>query len=180
MIQKHTLELNKKSFTLVEMLISISILVLIFTFLYGQFNLAQLSTEKTTQIELSSTKRAKVITLLYNDIFSSNDIIATTSKNFDKFIEPFSSKNSLYGISNPYIKYAVIQTNNGKSLLRFESHLKNFSITGVDNKFYMEEILKDVKYFKIDTNNKEYIEFYISAKNTKDIYFKLKRIVNGT
>lgn len=176
MKQKHTIELNKKSFTLIEMLISVSILVLIFTFIYGQFNLAQLSTKKTTQIEKSSTKREKIILLLYNDFLTSSDIVSTSGKNFDRFIVPFSSSNSLYGISNPYIKYIVVESNEGKSLLRLESHTKSIDITGINSKYYMEEIVKDIKYFKIIIN-KEYIEFYISAKDMKDIYFKFKRVV---
>lgn len=176
MIQKHTLELNKKSFTLIEMLISVSILVLIFTFIYGQFNLAQLSTKKTTQIEKLSTKREKIIQLLYSDFITSLDIQSTTGISFDKFIEPFSSSNSLYGISNPYIIYTVVETYEGKSLLRLESDTKSIDITGINSNYYMEEIVKDIKYFKIITN-KEYIEFYISSKGMKDIYFKFKRVV---
>ena len=178
MKQKHTLDLNKKAFTLIEALISVTILVLIFTFLYSQFNLAQISTKKTTQIEQKTTKRAQIKELLYNDFLKANqELVPTSGVKFDK-LEIFSSRNTLYGIIKPYIKYVIVSTDDSISLIRIESHnSSNISLSQNENKFYMDEILHDIEYFKIITSNKEYIEFFIKAKDMKDIYFKFKRIV---
>lgn len=177
MKQNHTLELNKKAFTLIEVLISISLLVLIFTFIYGQFNLAQLSTNKTTLIEKNSSKREQIIALLYNDFISSRDINPTMMKLYTRFTEPFTTTNSLYGISQPYVKYLVVSTNESYKLIRIESHdNKNLDIGQYENKFYMDEVLGDIEYFKVLVNS-ENIEFFVKAKNIKDIYFSFKRVL---
>lgn len=175
MTNKYSSELNKKAFTLIELLISVTILVLIFTFIYGQFNLAQLSTKKTTQIESSTTQRGKIITLLYNDFITTKEIVPTSGKSFDKFINAFETNNSLHGISNPFVKYAVIETNDGKFLMRAESNQQNISFSENNNKFYMDEIVKNIEFFKVITND-NYIEFFIKAKDMKDIYFRFKKI----
>lgn len=178
MKQKHILESNNKAFTLIEVLISISILVLVFTFLYSQFNLAQISTKKTTQVEQKTTKREQIKELFYNDFLKASALLVPTSGiKYDK-LETFSSRNSLYGIIKPYIKYIIVSTNENNSLIRIESHnIENISLGESENEFYMDEIVKDIEYFKISTSNKEYIEFFIKAKDMKDIYFKFKRII---
>lgn len=167
---------NKKAFTLIEVLISVSILVLIFVFLYSQFNLAQISTKKTTLIEKSATKRAKVIELLYTDLMSSKNIVSTSGKNYDKFIEAFETSNSLYMISNPFIKYAVISTKTGNSLIRIEGKRKDINIQNANSDFYADLILNDIEYFKVNVSS-SYIEFFVQAKEMKDIYFKFRRVV---
>ena len=174
-IQKHFYELNKKAFTLIEVLISVSILVMIFVFLYSQFNLAQKSTKKTTQIEKHSLKRALVIELLYNDFISSKNLEPTSGKKYDKFINSFSSENSLYGIKTPFIKYAVISSNEGNDLVRLESHQSNIDISSANKDFYMDIIIKNIKNFKVLKQN-EHIVFFLKSQEMKDIYFKFKRI----
>ena len=171
-----TLDLNKKSFTLIEMLISVSILVLIFSFLYGQFNLAQLSTKKTTQIESSSSKREKIINLLYNDFVTSYDIQSTSGKKFDRFIKPFKTSNSLYGTTEPYVRYLVVYDNDIKRLIRLEGFEDSLNINSARSEYYMENVLDDIEYFKVLVSD-DFIEFYIKSKNIKDIYFKFNRVV---
>lgn len=167
---------NKKAFTLIEVLISITILVLIFVFLYGQFNLAQLSTKKTTTIEKYTTKRAKVIELLHNDFITASEIVATSGKSYDKFVEAFTTQHSLYGIQNPYIKYVVIAQQEGNTLLRLESTSTDVDIQNSNSDFYIDEIVQNIKYFKVLTSG-EYIEFFIQADGMKDIYFKFKKVL---
>jgi len=167
---------NKKAFTLIEVLISVTILVLIFIFLYGQFNLAQKSTQKTTTVEVATTKRAKIIGLLYNDFLSSENIVATSGKKYDKFIQPFTTQNSLYGIQNPYVKYVVISSQEGNSLLRLESNNKDMDIRNANSNFYIDTIVKKIDYFKVIVTP-QYIEFFLKADGMKDIYFKFKRLL---
>jgi len=167
---------SKKAFTLIEVLISVSILVLIFTFLYSQFNLAQKSTNKTTSIEKSTSKRVKIIELLYTDFISSKNLVATSGKNFDKFIEAFDTQNSLYEIKTPYVKYIVIEAEENKKLIRIEGKRKDIGLLNANTEFYIDEVLEGVTYFKVLITNKQ-IEFFIQAEDMKDIYFKINRIV---
>lgn len=173
-IQNHFSESNKKAFTLIEILISVSILTLIFIFVYGQFNLAQKSTKKTTIIENTANKRAKIIELLYNDFLTSKDINPTSGNKFDKFIHSFSSKNSLYNIETPYIKYIVITQNEGNKLVRLEGISKDIDISNANSEFYIDIVAEDITYFKVIKNN-DYIEFFVKAQEMKDIYFKFNR-----
>lgn len=172
--QNHFFVSNKKAFTLLEVLISVSILVLVFVFLYSQFNLAQLSTKKTTTIEKHATKRAKIVELFYNDFLTSKDINPTSGKKYDKFTQAFSSKNSLYGITQPYIKYAVVTTNEGNQLIRAEGSTNSIDLKNANSQFYIDTVVQNVKFFKVIQNN-DYIEFFLQVEGMKDIYFKLKR-----
>ena len=172
--KKHFSVLNKKSFTLIEVLISISILFLVFVFIYSQFNLAQLSTKKTTLIEKQTTNRAKLIQLLYNDFITSKNINPRSGKSYDTFIESFSSENSLYGIDKPFIKYAVTTSPKGNILVRLESASQHIDLENQSGNFYIDVVLDNVKFFKV-LKNGEYIEFYVQSKGMKDIYFKFKR-----
>jgi len=167
---------NKKAFTLIEVLISISILVLIFTFLYSQLNLAQKSTKKTTVIEKSTSKRAKIIELIYADFISSMDIQATRGKKYDRFVGAFDTQNSLYEIENPYIKYVVIEEQNNNKLIRIEGKRNDIGLINANSDFYIDVVLEGIKYFKVLVTNEE-IEFFIKAKDMKDIYFKINRLV---
>jgi prepilin-type N-terminal cleavage/methylation domain-containing protein len=169
------LESNKQSgFTIVELLISIVLLVLIFIFLYGQFNLAQLSTKKTTEVEKTTTKRAKVVELIYNDFLNSPNIEPTSGHNYDKFVDAFITTNSLYGITNPYVKYAVIRGSDSNILVRLESTEEDIDIQNAQSEFYLDTILENVTKFKVIKSN-EYLEVFIQAKGMKDIYLKLRR-----
>jgi len=174
-IQNHFSVSSKKAFTLIEVLISVTILVLIFTFLYSQFNLAQKSTKKTTTIEKYSTKRAKIIELIYNDFATSRDIVSTSGKNYDKFINPFTTQNSLYEIVNPFVKYVVIVSSEGNNLMRLESTDKNMDVSNAISEYYIDKVLENVTYFKVLTQ-RDYIEFFVKADGMKDIYFKFKRL----
>lgn len=174
--KKHFSELNKRAFTLIEVLISISILVLVFVFIYSQFNLAQLSTKKTTFIEKQTTNRAMIIQLLYSDFITSKDINPTSGKSYDKFFESFSSENSLYGIDKPFIKYVVISSQEGNNLVRLEGVTSDIDFQNANSKFYIDIVVKNIKFFKV-LKNEEYIEFFIQSKGMKDIYFKFKRFM---
>jgi len=176
MNNKHFLELNKKAFTLIEVLVSVSILVLVFSFIYSQFNFAQKSTKKTTQIEYNVDKRWKILSLIYNDFISSQKVEPTSGNNYDKFVKSFNTKNSLYGISNPFVKYVVVEDDDVRSLIRLESNSSEIRLSESVNKFYMDEIVKDIEFFKVIVNN-EYIEIFIKAKDMKDIYFRFKKII---
>jgi len=167
---------NKKAFTLIEVLISITILVLIFTFLYSQFNLAQISTKKTTTIEKSSTKRAKIIELLYSDLMTAQKVVPTSRKNYDRFIEAFPTQNSLYGIENPYIKYVVVADDETNTLLRIEGKRKDIGLQNANSEFYADKIVEKITYFKVIVSG-EYIELFLQAEDMKDIYFKFKKVV---
>ena len=115
MNQKLTSE-SSRAFTLIEVLISVSILILIFVFLYSQFNLAQLSTKKTTKIEKSTTKRKDVIAVFYKDFITSTSYVPTSSTKFDKVIfDTLNSKAAIIAIDD-YLRKKIAKFDISKHL----------------------------------------------------------------
>ena len=97
---------------------------------------------------------------------------------FDTFVNSFSTSHSLYGLVNPYVKYTVVRDNDINILLRMESNLDEIDLLSVHSIYYTEKLLENIDYFKVNTSNPEYIEFYVKAKGMKDIYFKFNRVVD--
>ncbi len=164
---------NKKSFTLIELLIAVGLLVLIFTFLYTQFNLTYLSTDKTTQIEQQSSKRELFLKLFYEDIIKATQVTPTNFAKYD--ILDLQTSNSLYGISDVFVKYVVVQDNEIKKLVRIESHDK-IMIQNRTNNFYMDTILENIHEFEVLTDG-AYVEFFIQYEDINNVHFKFKRLM---
>lgn len=162
---------SKYAFTLVELLLSIVILVVIFTYLYSSFNLAKKTTAKVTETNLLSEKRQLLISLLYKDIIQSTNNTPTASDNYDKL--DLETTNSLYNIPHPFVKYRVLADEENNVLVRLESHQK---ITETSNgEFYMDKVLESITYFRI-VNNRMTTEIFISAEHIKDIHITIQRL----
>lgn len=170
MMKQRAILKSNKSFTIVEVLISITILVLIFVFLYGQFNLAFTSTSLTTQKQEKSYKRLQVIELLYKDLFQSTNITYVPKTKYD--LLTLQSTNSLHGFSSVFVKWVVVKGDDVNSLVRIESN-QNFSLESTIQDYYMDVVLEDIQYFKVININK-IVEVFINAKTMKDIHFKFQ------
>jgi len=170
------LDSNKKGFTLLELLLSVAILAVLFSYLYMNFYVAKNSTDATKAFREKELFREKVSTLLYNDLILSTKITPTAGEEEYDTLDIIGT-NSLHNITAPYIKYTVIDStkayseNNGSILVRLESNAP-INTKARDRIFYLDEVANNVEYFKIVTYDK-YAEYFLKIKNQKPIHFKL-------
>ena len=162
----------KKSFTLVEILIAISIFSIISIFLYkslDSFKKSEGFLKKEVDKEYKLIKFKKII---FNDFINATEIKIDKDKNKD--ILTFKSKNYYYNPFNLYKAYFV--TKQG-SLIRCEM-LKKFNKKKINYEFFQNavcnKLLTNIKRFKIlnyKKNNDKLL--YIKLTNNKKIYFRL-------
>jgi len=163
------MNLNKKAFTLVELLISVFLLGLIVNFLYSSVS----NLQKTNIIFAKKSQELqndqKIIDLLYDDIFLSRDIniSGTRSSTIDLL-----TSNSIFDIEYPYVTWLVERENN--TLLRFES-TKEFKDMNSENLhlYHISEVRKACEKFKIyQSKDKNNILIHIKFEGKEPIVYE--------
>ncbi len=164
--------INKKAFTLIELIISIILLSIIVMFLYATVS----NLERTNKIFAANEKalqeREKVITVLYDDIFTANTL---TLKGHDDTLVSMQTKNSLFDIQEPYVTWLVSKEKN--TLLRFES-IFPFEKMNSDNASYyhISKIGENCELFKVfQSKKKENILLYIQFKDETPIVYEFAK-----
>lgn len=168
--------MRKSAFTLVEVLISVLLASLIFYYSYGVIdttkNNHKIYTQKTQKLLNSSLG----LSLLYRDLQNSlSGVSVVHGRDYDRV--SFYSKNSIYGMKNPYVQYFV--SNKDKTLLRVENKesFDVFSIgSSVDQKLpvmFLEKIVQSCDSFRVLVED-EQISVMLRT-NEADILFKVFR-----
>lgn len=165
---------NRAGFTLIEMMVSISILSIMIMFLYKSYASLNISNsiykKELNKIETKVEKR-KVIFLDFSLAFSKKIKILNQETDIDVVL--MQSSNSLHKRYNPYIAYIV----NHNKLYRLES-LKEFKEypLSVESEFsidYLGEV-KKFRFYKNKTKNSYLID--IDFKNNNNILLKIKNL----
>ncbi len=165
----------KKAFTLIEVIVSISILGIIFTFLFQTTN----STKKLNQNYLDkgtqTIKEAKILKIFMHDF---TQVIGVASviygKKYD--IVRLKTKHSVYGIIEPFVTYYVSKKN--LALIRTESLTKYdlYKKEDIYKEYILGDIIaKDSKSFKVFFQN-NYFNILFRTKHLKPIVLKLPKV----
>jgi len=162
----------KKSFTLIEVLVSITILSIIILSISQVISTIKTSKQTLKRIVEKSQREEIVTKLLYYDIMNSSKIqIINKNKNFS--IIKMRTKNSLYNIPYPYITYYISKKEN--SLMRLSTPNETFLPVFSDFKnYYLLKLAKKLQIFKI-YQNKDKFFIYFHIKNKKPVYFEFRR-----
>ncbi|MDF1875398.1 prepilin-type N-terminal cleavage/methylation domain-containing protein [Sulfurimonas sp. SAG-AH-194-I05] len=165
----------KNAFTLVEVMVSIVLLGLIFTFLYSTIN--SVKKQNNHYIAKSDTiKHEERIFVLFNlDITQIiGNISVTSGIRYD--IIQFQTRNSIYGIIEPQLIYLVSKKDN--ALVRIES-LKGFDLYNKDQltrEFIYGDILTtDCISFKV-SHKDGIVSLLFRAKNLKPMVLKIPTV----
>ncbi len=150
----------KKSFTLIELLISVLILSVLFFALSSFVSSLKLS-QNSIQKKFDSLKN-DTLRVLYYDIINANNVTIEKRGNFIRVF--MQTSNSFYNIAKPYVFWYVSKNKN--TLIRYESP-KSFSLE--NKEFYLDKFMQNVKIFKIYKNRGKY---FIFLKTKKPIYFE--------
>ena len=164
----------KRAFTLIELLISISILSILMLFLYKSYADINRS-NKTYAIAVKKLSRNELIKkTLYLDLLLASKkrmIIQHIDKEFD--LISFQTTNSLHRRINPYVCYIIRE----KELYRLES-LRQITSSDInqDIAFDVDKItgVKKFKLFGTRDNKKEFYLLDMISKSGEEILLKIK------
>jgi len=169
------IDTNKKSFTLVEVLISISLLGILFLFLFTTTNttkkLNQPYVEKGKVIE----KEVKIFNTFIKDFSQiTNKLSIIYGKHYD--MVRFQTKNSVYNIIESYVTYYVSKKN--LSLIRTES-LEKYDINKKEDIYtaiiYGDIMSANVKSFKVYSKD-SFFNIMLRSKGLKPIVLTLNKV----
>lgn len=160
----------KKAFTLIEMIISISIFSIMLLYLYQSVEYSR-KKNQSLQSKFESYKNdEKLKILLYNDLFNQTnpqkDVNLTQiDKNYDNF--SFKTNNSIHNQITPFITYTTVN----ETLFRLESINEiKLPITYENiNNYQIDQVLNEVKSFKVHKNKTDYL-FYINTPKQSKIF----------
>lgn len=162
--------MNKKAFTLIEMLISIAILVTVVGFFV--FFIADTRTKTAIQANAKERTREQSVTknILYNDLALSKEKPQIVGGATFRILY-LQTDNSLYGVGRPYVAWAVLSDNR---LVRYESAYK-FALpitTENQNTIFAHIALKECSKFVVfpSKDNKAFAVFIESNGDKNQIF----------
>jgi len=166
----------RKGFTLIELMVSITILSIIMIFLYKSYAELNLSNKIYTK-KLEEIKKIELIKkVIYLD-FTLSKYKSVNIINQEKIEDTvfFQTTNSLHNRINPYVAYIV----KDKKLYRLESLKKIEEYPLVADSEFVSDFLGEVKSFRVysatDLNKAKYlVEIDFEAEN--DILLKIKAL----
>lgn len=162
----------RKGFTLIEIMISITILSIMILFLYQSYaSLNESNSKYKTKIEdikKMETKKRVLFLDLSLALFASQNIMNNTKDEDTLFLQ---SSNSIHRRINPYVTYIVKE----KKLYRLES-LQPLAISiARDAQFDVDDLGK-VKSFRVYKSTTEATTFLINIEfeNSEEVLMKVK------
>jgi len=157
----------KKSFTLIEVIISIIIFSIIMIFMSNVIDSLNSSVKTLNHNYNKNRFNSYTIKTLYTDILNS-DYITLKNKNKNYSILYLKTSNSLYNIAMPYVIWYVSKKDN--TLMRLESSKKINLPIKEDKNILLDRFLNNIKIFKIYKNKNKY---FIFIKGNQTLYFEI-------
>lgn len=165
----------KSAFTLVEILVSVVLLGLILIFVSSSIQQTKSNNAIFEKKVHEDSKLEVLIDTLYRDIYLSREINIESYPQYS--ILHVKSKNSIYGIAEPYVTWLVLKKDN--TLIRLES-AKRITLP-LDEEFkkdiFVDIGMKNCEHFSINvSNDKKSILTFIHIKNQKPILFEIEKL----
>ena len=166
---------KKRAFTLVEVLVSVAILAILFTFLSNTISFTKKLNKPYIQKADEIYKQSKVFKILVKDFSQAIGVANITyGKRFDTV--KIKTKNSIYNIIEPNVTYFVSKKDN--TLIRTES-LESYDLdlkNDIEKVFIYGDVLtENVKSFKVFFNTK-FFNLLLRVNDNNPIVLKLERV----
>ena len=166
--------LNKKSFTLVEILISISLFSIIILFLYQTLDMTKKSNtfySEKLDIKKDQNNLKKILFLDLIHKYQDNNSTKISQDNDENSIFQLKSTNTYH---NPFYEHITYMISKEKNLLRIESY-NVFNKVKIDEDFfsksYIDVLENRVSKFKVKIQKNKQIVFYIEKENKEKVIF---------
>lgn len=166
---------SSKSFTLIEVLVSIALLSVIVLFLYQSLDMTQKSNQFFSQKLKEQQNNLDLKEIFFKDIVSSfpKNTIVYDDKEKNSIVS-LKTSNTYHNSFYQFITYFVSKK---KNLLRCESKVK-FNKDKLNDDFfnnaYIDTIASEVKKFKVIKKAEDKYAIYIKFVDETDIMFMLK------
>ncbi len=138
--------IDRRAFTLMEVLISIALLSLVLLALYGSLGMLRASNTQLFEHLTKASEEKRVVETLFLDIASSNGNISIKNDNDFSRLCIESTLNSLYAL--PVAKVCWVVTKKEKNLLRSEGNYYNIPLMA-DDKVAVDSVMSDIELFRI-------------------------------
>lgn len=151
----------KKAFTLLEIIISITILTIMMIFLYKVLSQTRISNEKLEFTQKNLFLDNKINKIFMEDILELNTNPKISKDKNENSVVTLSTKNTYH---NPYFNYVTYFTTN-KVLYRLESKIEFTKLKETnfyeEDLYYIDILAKNIKKFTV-IENKNNIIFFIN------------------
>jgi len=163
--------LNRKGFTLLEVLISIALMGIVIVALFSSVDMLQNSNEHLLKYLKKSKKITKASKVLYTDLMGSDGNISIKKDEFSRVcIEE--TKNSLYALPAAKVCWAVLKKN--KTLVRIEGNGYDLPV-GLEERVEVDSVMTGLEIFDI-YHEKDKILVLIKQEGKEPISFMLQGI----
>ena len=141
--------MRRNAFTLMELLVSVSLLMLITIFMYSAIGSTKISNKVLARQAEEEQNRTMVFNLLYRDLFESFSIETILTKDKHYTLIEMQTHNTLHDITAPYVTYFV--NSQSKKLIRLEAARKIVLPVKYEEKFaiHADVILAKVNDFNL-------------------------------
>ena len=156
----------RKSFTLIEILISVTILTVLLLAMSNVIGELKISKTVLKNAFEHSSKEELFIKTLYADIMNADSIKikhSSNNKNYDTLV--IHTKNSLYKNIYPYVLWYV--SKNGNVIVRAEDFKP---ISFKSEEYFVDVFKKGVKKFRIF---KKGLKYFVYIKGKKALFFEI-------
>jgi len=163
--------LNRKGFTLLEVLISIALMGIVIVALFSSVDMLQNSNEHLLKYLKKSKKITKASKVLYTDLMGSDGNISIKKDEFSRVcIEE--TKNSLYALPTAKVCWVVLKKN--KTLVRIEGNGYDLPV-GLEERVEVDSVMKGLEIFDI-YHEKDKILVLMQQEGKEPISFMLQGI----
>ena len=163
----------KKAFTLMEVLVSVTLLGLISLFVMSTISQTKNNNKLFERLVKQENKIEKLVEVLHDDIYFSKSITIQSYKRYS--IVTLKTRNSIYNIKEPYVNWLVLKKNN--TLMRLES-AKKISLPikqEFKNYTFIDKGVQNCKNFSISlSKNKKNVLVFMEQSNKKPVIFEVK------
>jgi len=169
----------KRSFTLIEVIISITLFSIIIIFLYSTLNITQRSNQVFKDELNKNIDKEDIKFIFFEDLINSKNKIKIYEDKDKNTILTFSTNNTFHNPFYTNITYLLGRKNN---LLRIESNIKYdskkiYQFKDNENR-YIDKLVENIKLFRVyqDDKNKKKYTIYILYNNEKELIFTLNTL----
>ncbi len=163
----------RKGFTLIEILISVSLLSLVLIGLYESLDIQRSSNKHLFEYLKRSVERDRAIMVLFNDLLKSDGNITVKKGDFDRVCIN-STTNSLYALPEAKVCWVVLKRKN--TLVRVEGGEYNLPLSSEDQ-VAVDKVLSNLKLFDLTYNKKlGKILVVVKAEGAKPYTFLLRGV----
>ncbi len=163
--------LNRKAFTLLEVLISIALMGIILVALFSSVDMLQNSNQHLLHYLKKSKKITKASKVLYSDLMGSDGNISIKKDEFSRVcIEE--TANSLYALPLAKVCWVVLKKNN--TLVRIEGNGYDLPL-GLEERVEVDPVMKGVEIFDL-YHEKDKVLVLVKQEGKEPISFMLQGI----